>query len=63
MKTPKSLILPEFTEIKDLKQAEEIIRQLIKAIEQLNQFVRGDVSKIEETSAYTWDTLERGAPQ
>lgn len=62
MNTPKSLVLPKFEEIKDLKQAEEIIRQLIKAVEQLNQFVYGDVSKIEEASAYTWDTLQRGAP-
>lgn len=51
-------MLPEFIGIKDLKQAEEIIRQLIRAVESLNKAVHSD----EEKSAYTWDTLERGSP-
>lgn len=62
METPKSLILPEFDKIRDLEHAEEIIREIIKAVEELNKFVYGDVSKIEEKSDYTWDTLERGTP-
>lgn len=43
MRTPKSSILPKFTEIRNLKHAEEIIRELTKAVESLNRSVYGDL--------------------
>ena len=48
MKTPKSLMLPKFTDIRSLKQAEEIIRELTKAVENFNRYVYGDLANHEE---------------
>lgn len=41
-------MLPKFVKIRDLKQAEEIIKELVKAIEDLNRFVYSDIAEIEE---------------